>query len=203
MLNEAILTYNLKFNKTDEITLKECNKVEKVRGRLFSLGLISSNSDGISFGNISLRYKKKNSFVMTSSKTGEYPKLTPSYYSLVKKIDFKNFTTYAVGPSKPSIDSISHGAIYELDSNINAVIYINNEKIWNYMLQNDYLLMTEDSYNSPQMLKDIKKVYKDIDPFLNNIFAIKNDKGGVLAFGKTLSQAEKSIYEVLKNILKS
>ncbi len=202
MIDDGVVKYSLEYTQTDELAIKECKKIERVRQRLFSLGLIGAYSNGIGYGNISLRYKKKNSFVITATQTGEYPKLTPNYYSLVKKVDFEKFTTYAIGASKPSSEAISHAAIYDLDPSIKAVIHIHNEKIWNYMLENDCLSTNDTPYGTPEMVEDIKNIYKDIDPLLNNVFVMKGHFEGVISFGKTLKMAEKSLYEVLKNVLK-
>ncbi len=79
MKDEGVVKYSLKYTNSSELALKECKKIESVRSRLFSLGLIGAYSDGIGYGNISLRYKKKNSFVITATQTGELPKLSPKY----------------------------------------------------------------------------------------------------------------------------
>lgn len=196
---------NLKYNKTEEIAIKECNKIEKVRSRLHCLGLIGSYCNGRSYGNVSVRYKKKNSFVITGTQTGEYPKLSPSYYSLVKKLDFQKGLTYAVGPSRPSCQSGLHWSIYTIDSQINAIIHIYSEKVMEYMLENDYLTIPNTNYktfHSPTILKEVTSLYKNIDPFLNNIFLITGELEGIVVFGKTLGEAEKSLYTIINKVLK-
>ena len=202
MIDVSAEEYSLKYTKTNELAKKECKKIEKVRSRLYSLGLIGSHNDGISFGNISLRYKKKNSFLITAAHTGEFPRLSPSYYSLVKRVNFKKFTSYAIGPSKPSIEAITHASIYTIDSNINAVIHVHNEKLWRYMLENDYLSTNDITYETPEILENIKSLYKNIDPFLNNAFVIKGHYEGIITFGKTLGEAEKSLYSILNKLIK-
>ncbi|WP_072681814.1 class II aldolase/adducin family protein [Arcobacter sp. LA11] len=202
MIDEGVVKYSLKYNQTDDIAIKECKKIENVRARLFSLGLIGAYSNGIGFGNISVRYKKKNSFVITSTQTGELPKLTPSYYSFVKKVDFKKFRTYAMGPSRPSSEAITHACIYNLDPDIKAVIHIHNEKIWDYMLKNNYLSTNDTPYGTPEMVEDVKNIYKNIDPFLNNAFVMKGHFEGIVTFGKSLKDAEKTLYEIIKKLLK-
>ena len=202
MIDEGVVKYELKYTRTKELAVKECNKIEKVRSRLYSLGLIGAYCDGIGFGNISLRYKKKNSFVITSTQTGEIPKLNPNYYSLVKKVDFKKFTTYAIGPAKPSSEAITHACIYGLDPQINAVIHVHNEKLWDYMLKNGYLSTNDTPYGTLEMVEDVKMIYKDIDPFLNNAFVMKGHFEGVITFGKTLKDAEKTLFEIIKKLLK-
>lgn len=196
---------NLKYNKTEEIAIKECNKIEKVRSRLHCLGLLGSHSNGRSYGNISVRYKKKNSFVITATQTGEYPKLSPTYYSLVKKQDFKKALTYAVGPSKPSCQSGLHWSVYDMDSQINAVIHIYSEKVVEYMLENDYLCIPNTNYktfHSKTILEEVHELYKKVDPFLNNAFLITGELEGIVIFGKTLGEAEKSLYTIINKVLK-
>ncbi len=202
MIDEGVVKYSLKYTQTDEIAVKECKKIENVRARLFSLGLIGAYCDGVGFGNISVRYKKKDSFVITATQTGELPKLSPSYYSFVKKVDFKKFRTYAIGPSRPSSEAITHACIYNLDPDIKAVIHIHNEKIWDYMLKNDYLSTNDTPYGTPEMVEDVNYIYKNIDPFLNNAFVMKGHFEGVVTFGKSLKDAEKTLYEIIKKLLK-
>ena len=202
MIDEGVVKYSLKYTKTNEIAKKECKKIEKVRSRLYALGLIGAYSDGIGFGNISLRYKKKNSFVITATQTGELPKLSAAYYSLVKKVNFKKFTTYAIGPSKPSSEAITHACIYNINPQINAVIHVHNEKIWKYMLENDYLSTNDTEYGTLQMVEDVRSIYQDIDPFLNNAFVMKGHFEGVVTFGKTLADAEKTLYTILNKLIK-
>ena len=202
MINKNIDEYSLRYTRTKEIAVKECNKIEKIRMRLYSLGLIGAYCDGIGFGNISVRYKKKSSFVITSKETGEFPKLNPNYYSFVKKVDLEKFTVYAIGPSKPCDEAINHACIYDLDSQINAVIHVHNEKLWDYMLKNDYLSTNDTLWDSNKIVEDIKKMYKDIDPFLNNAFVLKGDFEGVVTFGKTLKDAEKALLEIIQKLLK-
>lgn len=202
MIDEGVVKYSLKYHQTDEVAVKECRKIENVRARLFSLGLIGAYSDGIGFGNISLRYKKKDSFVITATQTGELPKLSLSDYSFVKKVDFVKFKTYATGPNRPSSEAITHACIYNLDPNIKAIIHIHNEKIWDFMLKNDYLSTNDTPYGTPEMVEDVKNIYKNIDPFFNNAFVMKGHFEGVVTFGKSLKDAEKTLFEIIEKLLK-
>lgn len=200
---EGVVKYSLKFTQTQEVAVKECEKIEKTRERLFALGLIGAYDDGIGYGNISVRYKKKSSFVITATQTGELPKLNPKYYSLVKSVDFDTFTTTAIGVSKPSSEAITHGCIYELDSKINAVIHIHNEKLWRFMLENDYLSTNDTPYGTPEMVEDVRDIYRTIEPMLNNAFVMKGHFEGIVVFGKSLKQAEKALYNIVQVYLKS
>ncbi|MCP4971531.1 MAG: class II aldolase/adducin family protein [Arcobacter sp.] len=198
---EGVIKYSLKYKNTGEISLKECNKIESVRSRLFALGLIGAYSNGIGYGNISLKTKTKSSFVITATQTGELEKLSSKCYSLVEKVDFKKFKTYAKGPSKPSSEAITHACIYSLNKDIKAVIHVHNEKIWDYMLKNNYLSTNDTPYGTLEMVEDIKNIYKNIDPFLHNAFVMKGHFEGVVTFGETLKDAEKTLYQIIQKMI--
>ena len=202
MIDDGVVKYSLNFEQSREVALKECRKIEKVREDLFALGLIGAYSNGIGYGNISIRYKKKKAFVITATQTGQLSNLKASDYSLVKKVNFKTFTTTAMGVSKPSSEAITHACIYELDSNINAVIHIHNEKIWNFMLENAYLSTNDTPYGTPEMVEDVRNIYKDIDPILNNAFVMKGHFEGIVTFGKNLKEAKTRLYEIIHKALK-
>lgn len=191
--------YSIKYTKTDEIALKECNKIEKVRSRLFCLGLIGSHSNGTSFGSTSIRYNKnKNSFVITGKDTGELPKLNPNYYSFVKKVEFKKQKMFCVGANKPSKEWLIHAQLYNLDMQIKAVIVANNEKIWDIMYSNEFLKVDFDELGKSDL---INKLYENVDPFLNNSFIVDGNDFSLVTFGKSLSEAEKTLYSIIKKAL--
>lgn len=200
MIDDGVVKYSLNFEQTNVLALEESAKIEEIREDMFSLGLIGAYSNGIGYGNISLRHKE-NQFVITATQTGEKENLKSSDYSLVTKVDFKTFTTTAKGQSKPSSEAITHACIYELDSNINAVIHIHNEKLWNFMLSNDYLSTNNTPYGTPEMVEDVRNIYKNIDPLLNNAFVMKGHFEGIVTFGKNLKEAKERLYKILHKMI--
>jgi hypothetical protein len=202
LTNDSSNECSIDFVKTEEVAIKECLRVEKTRERLYSLGLIGAYDSGISFGNVSIRYKKKNSYVTTATQTGEFPKLNAKYFSLIKKIDIDKLNITAIGSSKPNLESIIDGVLYRLDENINAVIHIKNEKIVNFLLDTSCLNMGYCSCKANEIIEDILKVYKSIDPMLNNVFIIKGEFDGAVVFGKSLKHAEKTLYRIINELLK-
>ncbi|XOB61189.1 hypothetical protein ACMC56_11300 [Campylobacterota bacterium DY0563] len=192
--------YSIKYTKTEEIALKECNKIEKIRSRLFCLGLIGSYSNCSSFGSASIRYNKnKNSFVITGKDTGEFPKLNANYYSFIKKVEFNKQKMFCVGPNKPSSEWLIHSYLYNLNMQIKAVIVVNNEKIWDVMYSNESLKVDYDNLDKKDILEEL---YENVDPFLNNSFIIDGNDFSLVTFGKTLTEAEKTLYNIIKKVLK-
>lgn len=198
---EGVVKYSLDFT-TKEISFeKEYSVLEECRERLYALGLIGAYSDGIGYGNISHRIDHTDTFLITATQTGELNKLSTNEYSLIEKIDFKSFKTTAVGMNRPSSECITHGAIYSLDKEINAVVHIHNAKLWNFMLENDLLSTNDTPYGTPEMVEDVINIYKDIDVLSNNVFVMKGHFEGIVSFGKNIAQAEKAVYEIIKRFL--
>jgi len=198
---EGVVKYSLDFTSKEISFEKEYTVLEECRERLYSLGLIGAYSDGIGYGNISHRINDTDTFLITATQTGELNNLSANKYSLVEDIDFKSFKTTAVGMSRPSSECITHGAIYSLDKEINAVVHIHNEKLWNFMLENDLLSTNDTPYGTPEMVEDVINIYKDKDVLSNNVFVMKGHFEGIVSFGKNIAQAEKAIYEIIKKFL--
>ncbi len=198
---EGVVKYSLEFKQTKakESTCKD--QIESVREDLYALGLIGAYEDGIGFGNISLKEENSQRFFITGTQTGHLANLKIEDYSLVEKVDFDSFTTYASGACRPSSEAITHACIYELDKSINAVIHVHNEKLWRYMLENNFLSTSDVEYGSLEMVEDIKKIYKDLDVLKNMIFVMKGHFEGIFIFGKNMQEAKTRLYQVLARLL--
>ena len=158
MIDDGVVKYSLEFAQSTEVALQqvtECTEINQVRERLFSLGLIGAYENGIGYGNISVRVNKTDSFIITATQTGELPSLDVEHYALVQEVNFNTFTVMATGCQKPSSEAITHACIYELDSEINAVIHVHSEVLWNFMLKNDYLSTNDTPYGTIKMVEDM------------------------------------------------
>jgi ribulose-5-phosphate 4-epimerase/fuculose-1-phosphate aldolase len=202
MMDEGVVKYNLSFTQKDVILNSSIESMQACRERLFDLGMIGAYDNGIGYGNISVRHNASNSFIITATQTGHKAILSKEDYSLVERIDFDTFSTYATGMSKPSSEAITHGCIYGLDRNINAVIHVHNEKLWRFMLDNEYLSTNDTPYGTPKMVEDVREIYHNLDALEENIFVMKGHFEGVVCFGTDLKSAEKKFYEVVKKLLK-
>ena len=205
MIDEGVVKYSLEFTESEAIESKQIQEIESLREDLFTLGLIGAYAkNGIGYGNISQKFEDSDfEFLITGTQTGDIENLEPKHYSIVTKIDFEKFTTYASGVTRPSSEAITHGAIYQISPKIKAVIHIHSEKLWNFMLKNGYLSTNDVPYGSPEMVKDINEIYRVVDALANPLFVMKGHFEGVFLFGETLSEAKKTLYKLLNTILRS
>jgi ribulose-5-phosphate 4-epimerase/fuculose-1-phosphate aldolase len=198
---EGVVKYSLEFTKTQSCAFEDIKEIEQTRKDLYTLGLVGAYPDGIGFGNISQKESGSSDFFITGTQTGHLENLQAQDYALVEKVDFKTFTTYASGASKPSSEAVTHACIYDLDENINAVIHVHNEKLWRYMLEGDYISTSDVEYGSLEMVKDIQDIYKNLNPLDSGAFVMKGHFEGVFVFGKNIQEAKVVLYQILAKII--
>lgn len=198
---EGVVKYSLSFIEKELFFENEYHALEECRKRLYALGAIGAYDDGLGYGNISVRINNGEEFLITATQTGHLSNLSKDEYSLVEKIDYDTFKTTASGKSKPSSECITHGAIYGLSENINAVIHIHNEKLWNFMLDNGYLSTNDTPYGTPEMVEDVVNIYKDIEALSNNVFVMKGHFEGIVSFGRNLAEAETVLFNIIKKFI--
>jgi hypothetical protein len=91
--------------------LNEC------RRKLDELHLLGVDSNGIGFGNLSVRDGATSNFYITGSATGGLAELTLADCVRIVALDFEQNWVRYEGAAIPSSESLTHAAIYESDSN--------------------------------------------------------------------------------------
>lgn len=85
------------------------------RRKLLELRLVGLDSNGIGFGNLSVRDGATQNFYITGSARGGLPKLSLTDCVRVVDCDFKKNWLQYEGTAIPSSESLTHAAIYESD----------------------------------------------------------------------------------------
>src|SRR6185312_6256936 len=100
------------------------------RRKLRAQRLIGVDSNGVGFGNLSVRDGSTTSFYITGSTTGGLPDLPPTDFVRVVAFDFaRNWLCYE-GAAIPSSESLTHAAIYESNASTSAVIHCHDSVLW-------------------------------------------------------------------------
>ena len=198
---DGVIKYSIKHTTKDAPAFNDYEALESLRSRLFTLGLIGVQDD-IGYGNISVREKNKNSFFITATQTGELSSLTDEYYTYISDYDFSKFQVISQGKHQPSSEALSHAMIYQINPEINAVIHIHSKALWEFMKESKTLFTTAE-YGTVKMVEEIASLYKDKDPFEESVFVMKGHEDGVIAFGKSVKEAELTLYKMIKEYLKA
>lgn len=159
------------------------------RCRLFALGLIGIDANGIGFGNVSIRSDGTMQFYITGSGTGKIPHLTPSHYAKVIDYDFEKNWVRSEGSTIASSESLTHAAVYESDPTAMAVIHCHDMKLWAALQNKVPTTPKEVEYGTPQMAYVVQHLFDTTDVREKTIFVMAGHEGGLVAFGKDLEQA--------------
>ena len=159
------------------------------RRKLLEQHLIGVDSNGVGFGNLSVRDGMTRNFYITGSATGGLPELTPTDCVRVVAYDFaRNWLRYE-GAAIPSSESLTHAAIYESDSSTSAVIHCHDSGLWATLLDRASTTSKAVAYGTPEMAYEIMRLFKETDVRSRKIFVMAGHEAGIVTFGKNLEDA--------------
>ncbi len=164
-------------------------ELNECRRKLRELHMIGVDSNGIGFGNLSVRDRASGNFYVSGSATGGLPKLALAHCVRIVAYDFeKNWVRYE-GSAIPSSESLTHAAIYECDPMTSAVIHCHNSDLWPTLLDRVPTSSKTVPYGTPEMAYEIMRLFKASDVRTRNILVMAGHEGGILAFGKNFEDA--------------
>ncbi len=191
---------------------KSVDELNRIRTRLFDLGLIGMYNEGpnkgIGFGNISLR-SKGNNFIVSCSATGEDRILAPGQYSEVVEYSLdKNWLKCVCSGTKPgkeellpaSSESLTHAAIYEVLPGVGAVIHVHSMKAWNALL-NKVPTTAKVPYGTPEMAREMMRLINEGDAKSKKIIVMAGHPEGIISFGKDLDEAMDALLHWISPVL--
>jgi ribulose-5-phosphate 4-epimerase/fuculose-1-phosphate aldolase len=159
------------------------------RRKLLKQRLMGVDSNGVGFGNLSVRDGSTANFYITGSATGGLPELTLTDCARVVAYDFaRNWLRYE-GAAIPSSESLTHAAIYESDPTIFAVIHCHDSDLWATLLDRAPATSQSVAYGTPEMAYEIMRLFKMSDVRSRKILAMAGHEGGIVTFGKNLEDA--------------
>ncbi|MBN2663611.1 MAG: class II aldolase/adducin family protein [Bacteroidales bacterium] len=186
-MDEGYIKFKCNWIKEKSVKKSDIVELNFWRSKFFNLGLIGMYSNGVGFGNISIKHK--DTFIISGSATGGLKELDEQNYSLVTGYDFKNNTLNCSGEVKASSESLSHAAVYEINAKIRAVIHIHNLELWQELLYKIPTTSKSIAYGTPEMAADIKRLFKETNVNNQKILCMAGHEEGILSFGKTLKEA--------------
>jgi ribulose-5-phosphate 4-epimerase/fuculose-1-phosphate aldolase len=175
--------------RADIAPFDELPDLNACRRKLRDLRLIGIDSNGIGFGNLSVRDGGTDKFCITGSATGGLPNLTLTDVVRVVAYDFqRNWLRYE-GSAIPSSESLTHAAIYESDPSISAVIHCHDSVLWRTLLDRAPTTSKPFTYGTREMAHEIMRLFKVTDVPSRKILIMAGHEGGIVTFGKDLEEA--------------
>jgi ribulose-5-phosphate 4-epimerase/fuculose-1-phosphate aldolase len=159
------------------------------RRKLRELRLIGVESNGVGFGNLSVRDGATKNFYITGSATAAIPELRLADCAKVVAYDFERNRVRYEGSTVPSSESLTHAAIYESDANVGAVIHCHDSGLWAVILNQAPTTSKTVEYGTPEMAYEIMRLFGVTDVHSKRIFLMAGHEGGIVTFGRDLAEA--------------
>ena len=171
--------------------------LSKWRQIIYEIGLIGAYSNGIGYGNISVR-ADSDSFYISGTATGRMTTLKEKHYVLVNSWSVDENSLQCSGMINASAESLSHAAIYETLSNVGAVIHIHHKGMWEKYINLLPTTSSDVTYGSPEMAREIQQIIRKIKPHQENFLVMGGHEEGIIAWGETLDVAGEIILKYYK-----
>ena len=159
------------------------------RQLMYEAGLIGAYSDGIGFGNISIRDTPAHEFIITGSATGSLLELGPEHYTHVLDYDFDENRVRCRGPIQASSESLTHASFYEASRAINAVIHIHHAELWHTYLNEFPTTSPNVAYGTHEMAREVSRLLKENTRPAKQLVVMGGHEEGVMAYGNSLGHA--------------
>jgi hypothetical protein len=188
---EGYIKFDCRWTQADPLPEADIRELNSWRNRLYQMGLIGAyQPSGIGFGNISLRPDTASSqFIISGSATGHIPETGARHYARVTAYSIAENRVFCSGPVKASSESLTHAAVYELPGDWQAVIHVHHAAFWQSLLGNVPTSRAEIPYGTPEMAKEISRLFKEEGARDIRLMAMAGHEEGILSFGTNVADA--------------
>ncbi len=160
--------------------------LDRARRPLHETGLIGETPEGIGYGNLSIR-KDDGTFLVTGTATGRLERLLPEHFACVVGCDAEKNTVSSEGPSRPSSESMTHGAVYEACPDARSVIHVHCPALFHALLKRGAPQTPPDAaYGTPAMAQAVRKLAASLGS--EGVFVTPGHENGIFAFGPSLER---------------
>lgn len=195
--DEGYIKFRCRWIRTKPIPEREIVEINRWRNQLHQRGLIGVYSNGIGFGNVSIRNGTRGLFLISGTRTGHLPVLTGAHYTRVMDYDLKtNFLTCR-GPAKASSESLTHAALYDVGTEIGAIIHVHHRKLWETLKDKVPTSGANVPYGTCEMAEEVGRLFHAGAFRKEKILVMAGHKEGVMTFGKSLNEAAEILFRYL------
>ena len=189
---EGVIKYNLRYRQGDALLDHDYADLDYWHQQFKTAKILGQDPDryhGLGFGNLSQRLDGQ-SFIISGTQTGALDKLLPEHYARVIAADISQNLIEAVGPVKPSSESLTHAAIYALHDRIKFVFHGHSPDIWNARARLGIPETDEAiAYGTPDMAIEMQALYDAGGFDKDKLLAMAGHEDGIIGFGFSAAEA--------------
>ena len=188
MTDEGYIKFNCTWIKEELPERYKIDELNSWRQKLYDQQLVGTYPDGIGYGNISCRLADS-SFLVTGTATGSIKQLTNEHFTRVINFNIGDNSITCQGPIKASSESLTHAIIYKSLPEVNAVVHIHNNDLWQKLINNVPTTSLQVAYGTPEMAKELDRLLTTTNLKEDKILVMAGHEDGLIAFGKDLAEA--------------
>lgn len=189
MIDEGYVKYQCHWKEKPAIAEADITELNRWRSKLYHLGLIGEYDNGIGFGNISIRLGSSKELIISGTQTGGIANLTTKHYTKVIDFDWQENYVVCQGAIAASSETLTHAAIYVAQPNVNAVIHVHHQKLWQELLNRVPTTDPGCAYGTPEMARSIVSLCQQPQTKQQKIVIMSGHESGILTFGRDLTEA--------------
>jgi ribulose-5-phosphate 4-epimerase/fuculose-1-phosphate aldolase len=159
------------------------------RRRLRDLELIGADSQGIGYGNISIRLYSSPGFLITASQSSGLVDIDQRHFARVTVIDLDRNALRSTGEAPPSSEALTHAALYQSRTSIRAIVHVHSRAIWSAWLNRLPTTRSDVAYGTPEMAYEMIRLQKRTPIADHGVVVMGGHQDGVIAFGRSLADA--------------
>ena len=206
MQAEGVIKFDLQFTRADP-SVTDLNELKRWRSILWNLKLIGQDPGrygGYGFGNVSQRIEPfhaargNRAFLISGTQTGKLAVLDNQHFATVSAWDTTRNRVIASGPVKPSSESLTHAAIYDLDDALRVILHVHSPQIWNSAADKG-IASTDPAveYGTPAMAEEVRRLFSKTAARHAGLFAMGGHADGVVSFGADVEQAGQILLQAI------
>jgi len=186
---EGVIKFMYDWKKRPLPSSVNISELVMFRNMIARHGLIGAGMDGISFGNISIRFRSAGRFIISGSDTGRIRFASKSHFTLVENIDVKANFVSCRGVVAASSESMTHDMFYRLSPEIKCVIHVHNMKMWKKLINKVPATSAKAEYGTPEMAYEIKRLWQKSGLKEKKILVMSGHPSGLFVFGESIVEA--------------
>ncbi|HHP7229476.1 MAG TPA: class II aldolase/adducin family protein [Xenococcaceae cyanobacterium] len=198
MIDEGYTKYQCYWTNQVAVSSTEVRELNLWRERLYELGLIGIYPNGIGFGNLSIRQDE--TLIISGTQTGELSKLMPKHYTKVTNFDWEKNTVTCVGEIQASSETLTHGAVYIANPEINAVIHVHHLQLWQKLLNQVSTTNKSCAFGTPEIARNIMELCQQKITKSQKIIIMSGHEEGIITFGKDLEEAGNTLLSFYRTL---
>lgn len=165
---------------------------------------------GFGYGNVSGRLsppalpRRHRRFLITGTQTSGKACMSLADLCVVDSWDLERNRVTSRGPIEPSSESMTHGAIYDLGSQIRFVFHAHSPTLWRRARELRIPTSREDvAYGTPEMAREVDRLYRSTALAEVRILAMGGHEDGIIVFGHTAEDAGQVLLRYLARAYES